>query len=84
MTKSKDDSEQERASLIPEAQSSKEIEEILAEIPEEILAEIPENKRQAVLTVSGEVFSGPLPHPKILKEYEQILPGDSRTNGKNS
>lgn len=36
-------------------------------------------KRQSELVkqliVSGEFFSGPLPHPKILAEYEKILPG---------
>jgi len=71
MTRSKDEAEWESSSLTSEVQAGEEAEKISPEI----LSGDSERKRQAVVTVSGEVFSGPLPHPKILKEYEQILPG---------
>lgn len=71
MTKSKDEAEWESSSLTSESQSGEEAEKVSPEI----LSETPENKRPAVVTVSGEVFSGPVPPPKMLKEYESIEPG---------
>ena len=50
-------------------------------IPEEILEAMPEEVRekvlQAVLIRRAEYFQGPLPHPTILKGYEEVLPGSA-------
>ncbi|WP_076363071.1 DUF2335 domain-containing protein [Phaeovulum vinaykumarii] len=37
--------------------------------------EIPEVKRRLTQLVVSEQFSGPMPHPKYLREYDDILPG---------
>ena len=46
---------------------------------EAILKDIPEDKRQdaikAMAVVQQEIFSGPIPHPRLLAEYEKLMPG---------
>lgn len=57
----------------------------LAKIPisPELLEAIPEEKREELIQQISEyslhvehVFSGPLPPPKMIKEYQQIVPGN--------
>lgn len=44
---------------------------------EEVLDTLPEDKRHSVVCamMRQTSYRGPLPHPEILKEYENILPG---------
>lgn len=56
------------------------INEECADIPEEVLRALSEDKgsiRSIVLQASmaAQRFSGPLPHPDIFRQYEEILPG---------
>jgi len=38
----------------------------------------PNSKKGKLISISAsETFSGPLPHPRILKSYEEILPGSA-------
>jgi len=32
---------------------------------------------QAIMEIAMERYSGPLPHPKILKQYDEIVPGSA-------
>lgn len=43
-------------------------------IPEEILEGLTEEKRIKMNLFAAELFSGPLPHPKILADYKKVLP----------
>lgn len=46
----------------------------------EIIESVPESERDKVIQaimVVRESFSGPIPHPSILKGYEQIVPGSA-------
>jgi len=36
------------------------------------------NKKNRVLVAHQEIFSGPLPHPEILKKYEEVVPGTGK------
>lgn len=46
---------------------------------ETILNAIPEDKKEeaikAMAVVQQEIFSGPIPHPRLLAEYEKLMPG---------
>ena len=48
---------------------------------EVILDAVPEDKKEKVLEsiaiVQQEIFSGPIPHPRILSEYEKLMPGST-------
>lgn len=42
----------------------------------EVLSGLPLEKRNVVISaLKQESFSGPLPHPRLLKEYDEIQPG---------
>ena len=36
--------------------------------------QVPTNTQRAVKRIESQSFSGPLPHPEILKKYDQIVP----------
>ena len=46
---------------------------------EVILEAVPDDKKKevvkAISIVQQEVFSGPIPHPRLLAEYEKLQPG---------
>lgn len=45
------------------------------------LNELPVDKRQAIvnsiIAMERESFSGPIPHPRLLKGYEEVMPGSA-------
>ena len=55
--------------------------EILEPAIETILNAAPEDKKQevaeAVITIQREMYSGPIPHPQLLAEYERLQPGST-------
>lgn len=59
--------------LVPDNQNAIEpaIEAILEAVPEDKKTEV----IKAISIVQQEVFSGPIPHPRLLAEYERLLPG---------
>lgn len=48
---------------------------------ETILEAVPDEKKEEVLksiaVVQQEIFSGPIPHPRLLAEYEKLMPGST-------
>ena len=48
---------------------------------ETILEAVPEDKKKevakAIMVVQQEFFSGPIPHPRLLAEYERLMPGST-------
>ena len=48
---------------------------------ETILNAVPEDKKKEVVkamtVVQQEIFSGPIPHPRLLAEYERLMPGST-------
>lgn len=46
---------------------------------EAILDAVPDDKKEevikAITVVQQEIFSGPIPHPRLLAEYEKLMPG---------
>lgn len=46
-----------------------------------IISDVPEDKREKAIRslayIKQEIFSGPIPHPDILRQYENILPGSA-------
>ncbi|MDX2161350.1 MAG: DUF2335 domain-containing protein [bacterium] len=57
----------------------------IIEVPPQILEGLPEDKRESIRKewqrsfglMAVEVSSGPLPSPKVLKGYEEVLPGSA-------
>ena len=46
---------------------------------EAVLKAIPDDKKEeaikAMAVIQQEIFSGPIPHPRLLAEYEKLMPG---------
>ena len=59
-----------------DGKSANQIEATISPELEKIVENLSDNDKQAVVNyLHQEFFSGPLPHPMILNEYEKICPG---------
>lgn len=74
----------EESPVIPEENEQNLLsEEALKQDPaiKAILDAVPDEKKKevvkAITVVQQEIFSGPIPHPRLLAEYEKLMPGST-------
>ena len=71
-------SPEDAGAIVPvEKQAVKQVEDVIEQTAPQILKPQREELAKRVLTITQQQFSGPIPPPALLAEYEKIVPGSA-------